>query len=230
MLYRFICITMPVWLNAKVKLVVHSPNWDARSHAMVCTLPFTTGAATRLSDYFNSRLRYHVYIYMYICIQKAKEREREKEKGRNNRICTRTQYTLQLQLRAYKMQIRNTPRAWIELTQSVFFLFFHVNKWYIFSAYSTYSFTVHFSLNLNNYKWTFSTFKNGTNVSLSCTLFYFSLFFHLRSRFLFLSFTLVLFLTFFRAIFLSLTYFCLCFFFHVCLTNAYIFGCVSSLR
>lgn len=46
-----------------------------------------------------------------------------------------------------------------------FFLFFHVNKWYIFSAYSTYSFTVHFSLDLNNYKWTSSTLKNGTNVS-----------------------------------------------------------------
>lgn len=38
----------------------------------------------------------------------------------------------------------------------IIFLFFHVNKWYIFSAYSTYSFTVHFSLDLNNYKWTSS--------------------------------------------------------------------------
>lgn len=49
----------------------------------------------------------------------------------------------------------------------IIFLFFHVNKWYIFSAYSTYSFTVHFSLDLNNYKWTFfNTQRRNSNVSL----------------------------------------------------------------
>lgn len=48
----------------------------------------------------------------------------------------------------------------------IIFLFFHVNKWYIFSAYSTYSFTVHFSLDLNNYKWTSSnTQRRNPNVS-----------------------------------------------------------------
>lgn len=61
--------------------------------------------------------------------------------------------------------VSSTPANRTHATQSVFFYFFHVNKWYIFSAYSTYGFTVHFSLDLNNYKWTFSTLKNGTNVS-----------------------------------------------------------------
>jgi len=60
-----------------------------------------------------------------------------------------------------------------------FSLFFHVNKWYIFSAYNTYGFTVHFSLDLNNYKWTFSTLKDGTNIS--------------RARYLSLSLSLSLF-------------------------------------
>lgn len=134
-------------------------------------------------------------------------------------------------VRVYRLSSRPRRTELMPHSRFFFIFFFHVNKWYIFSAYSTYGFTVHFSLDLNNYKWTFSTLKNGTNVSHALFLsFFLSLHTHAHTHtHTFISLPISLSfsrLSFSRALFLALTYFVS----RMCLTNAYILGCMSSLR